>query len=111
MTQHVALTSRNEDTPPYLPADFLTRGWKADAAHSPRKDFAWGLTLLFVSGIFLACVLYACVISKILPPTGWPVLDAIRDDWYYCFLVPLTAPVTVAAIILHWFCTKTFQHN
>ena len=51
------------------------------------------------------------VLSKLLPRTGISVLDAVRDDEYYCFLVPLTIVPTLVAIYLNWVGMMFFKHN
>jgi len=35
----------------------------------------------------------------------------MRDDTYYCVLVPLTLPVAVFFILLNWMGMKFFRHN
>ena len=59
----------------------------------------------------LALIFYWLVISKLLPPTGNIVLDWLRDDDYYCILVPLMLPVTTVAMYLSWFTNTLFRHN
>ncbi|KAJ3366030.1 hypothetical protein GGF32_007530 [Allomyces javanicus] len=58
-----------------------------------------------------AAFLYAAIISKVLPATGVWWLDAIRNDWYYCFLIPLMAPVSIFFLIWNWYGKKLFRHN
>ncbi|GJM91929.1 hypothetical protein PR202_ga08352 [Eleusine coracana subsp. coracana] len=80
---------------------------------------AFGVTL-FV-GFF-----YAAIVSKLLPPYENQILAAIRNDCviyvqhqltffciiyrYYCLLVPLTLPVIIVAVYLHWLSMKMFKH-
>ncbi|CAM0955805.1 unnamed protein product [Alopecurus aequalis] len=64
---------------------------------------AFGITLL-------AGFLYAAVLSKALPPPDNWFLLAIRNDRYYCLLVPLTVPVIIVAVYLHWMSMKMFKH-
>ncbi|KAJ1287028.1 hypothetical protein BS78_03G399000 [Paspalum vaginatum] len=64
---------------------------------------AFGVTLLV--GFF-----YAAVVSKLLPPCENQLLAAIQNDWYYCLLVPLTLPVIIVAVYLHWLSMKMFKH-
>jgi Phosphatidylinositol N-acetylglucosaminyltransferase subunit Y len=65
------------------------------------------LLAVFTSGT--AALLYAMVISKLLPATGNRVLDAIAADQYYCFLVPLTSVPAVAAFYFSWMSLKFFR--
>lgn len=39
--------------------------------------------LLITAGVVgFALVLYASLLSKLLPPSGFAFLDAVRSDWY-----------------------------
>ena len=42
---------------------------------------------------------------------GLAWLDGFRDDWYYCFLVPLTLPPTVLALYLNWAAMAFYRAN
>ncbi|KAK1295379.1 hypothetical protein QJS10_CPA16g01136 [Acorus calamus] len=53
---------------------------------------------------------FAAIVSKLLPPFDNWVLSAIQSDGYYCLLVPLTLPVLMFAIYLHWLSMKLFKH-
>lgn len=50
-------------------------------------------------------------LAPLLPPSERPWLAAVQQDGYYQLLVPLTVPVTIAAISLNWFAMKLFKHN
>lgn len=50
-------------------------------------------------------------VAPLLPPLPHPWLAAVQADRYYQLLVPLTVPVTIAAIALNWFSMKLFKHN
>jgi len=54
---------------------------------------------------------YAGVISKFLPDTGIILLDDIKYDYYYCYLVPLTILPTYMVIYLNWLSMKFFEFN
>ena len=69
------------------------------------------LVWLVFSLASLLVLFYWLVLSKVLPPTGNRLLDWMRDDYYYCVLVPLTLPVTVVAMYLSWFTKMLFRHN
>ncbi|KAF7032985.1 hypothetical protein CFC21_044113, partial [Triticum aestivum] len=45
---------------------------------------------------------YAAGVSKLLPPYENRLLYAIQNDRYYCLLVPLTLPLVIVAVYLHW---------
>ncbi|XP_047093637.1 phosphatidylinositol N-acetylglucosaminyltransferase subunit Y-like [Lolium rigidum] len=71
---------------------------------------AMGFALVAVGITLLAGFLYAAVLSKALPPPDNWFLLAIRNDRYYCLLVPLTVPVIIVAVYLHWMSMKMFKH-
>ncbi|GLJ51163.1 hypothetical protein SUGI_1088910 [Cryptomeria japonica] len=74
------------------------------------NSFYWGLALIISgSGSFIA-FLYAAILSKMLPPSGIPLLSAIENDRYYCLLVPLTLPILVVLVYFHWLSMKLFKH-
>lgn len=50
-------------------------------------------------------------VAPLLPPSQHPWLAAVQADRYYHLLLPLTVPVTIAAIALNWFSMKLFKHN
>uniref|UniRef100_A0A0E0PLN6 Uncharacterized protein n=1 Tax=Oryza rufipogon TaxID=4529 RepID=A0A0E0PLN6_ORYRU len=75
-----------------------------------------GSLFIAVGILVLVGFLYAAVLSKIfLPQTPHSddnllLLSAIQNDRYYCLLIPLTLPVIVAAVYLHWLSMKMFKH-
>ncbi|KAI3635947.1 hypothetical protein MIR68_006012 [Amoeboaphelidium protococcarum] len=73
--------------------------------------WTYGILLLLATYVYFAISMYAIVISKFMPYTGNKLLDAIKDDHYYCYLVPITIPVTLAAIVMNWMGMKFFRHN
>lgn len=50
-------------------------------------------------------------VAPLLPPLAHPWLASVQRDRYYQLLLPLTVPVTIAAITLNWFSMKLFKHN
>ena len=54
---------------------------------------------------------WAMVLSKLFPRTGIEILDAVREDRYYCFLIPLTIVPTMIAVYLNWVGMMFFRHN
>lgn len=80
-------------------------------SHQQHRLLAWGALLICAGVLGLALLLYTTVLSKLLPPSpGSPLLDAVRTDWYYTLVVPLTGPVVLAAVYLHWLSMKLFKH-
>eukprot|EP00903_Cladosiphon_okamuranus_P006774 g6604.t2 len=76
-----------------------------------RRTYFRGCVLLVASGVFFVISLYAIVFSKLMPPMGHPLLDAIREDSHYCYLVPLTIYPSCAALYMSWVSLKFFRHN
>lgn len=70
----------------------------------------WGWFFLIIGSLSSLGFCYAAVISKLMPPSNIAVISAIQNDWYYCFLVPLTLPILVVAVYFHWLSMKLFKH-
>jgi len=66
--------------------------------------------ILFFIGIGCLFV-YAAFISKLLPDTNNYVLDFIKHDYYFCYLIPLSILPTYAVIYLNWLAMKHFEQN
>uniref|UniRef100_A0A7N0RIH6 Phosphatidylinositol N-acetylglucosaminyltransferase subunit Y n=1 Tax=Kalanchoe fedtschenkoi TaxID=63787 RepID=A0A7N0RIH6_KALFE len=77
---------------------------------SSAQNVALGLILVGFGILFLLGFIYAAIISKLLPPSDNVIISAIQNDWYYCFLVPLTLPILVVAVYFHWLSMKLFKH-
>lgn len=70
-----------------------------------------GSLLLIFSISFGLIFIYAAIISKLLPETGIGILDAIKNDEYFCYLIPLSIIPTYAVIYLNWVAITHFTHN
>lgn len=57
---------------------------------------------------FVGCW-YAILISKWMPDTGIWMLDAIKQDTYYCLLVPYTCLIAIVFLSVNWFSMKVFK--
>ena len=55
--------------------------------------------------------MYLVVVSKLMPATGVPALDALRDDRHYVLLVPVALPVLLLFVYLNWFGFKLYRHS
>ncbi|KAK8641240.1 hypothetical protein V6N13_010658 [Hibiscus sabdariffa] len=75
-----------------------------------RTTTFWGLLLVGIGSLLLPGFLFAAFMSKLLPPSNYPLIAAIRNDRYYCYLVPLTLPILVIAVYFHWLSMKLFKH-
>lgn len=69
-----------------------------------------------------SCCSYWMLLSKLLPvldqlvvqprdPSASGLLSAMETDTYYCYLVPLTIPITMVACYANWVSLKFFRHN
>jgi hypothetical protein len=54
---------------------------------------------------------YAAFLSKLLPPTGHVLLDSVRDDCFYCFLLPLSVLPTSLILYLNWLSMRIFESS
>lgn len=77
---------------------------------SSNDRIFWGCFFVTIGSVFFVGFLFTAVISKILPPSNNALISAIQNDWYYCFLVPLTLPVLLVAVYFHWLSMKMFKH-
>jgi len=66
------------------------------------------LTAAAVCALFMFYI-YAAFFSKLLPATGHALLDAVRDDHFYCFLLPLCALPTYLILYLNWLSMRVFE--
>ncbi|KAK3272880.1 hypothetical protein CYMTET_18846 [Cymbomonas tetramitiformis] len=94
------------------------------SAKEPAEDFDpglllhWGLLLIAFAVVGSAAGTYALIVSS--PPcpkiskwiglTGNRVLDDVRNDWYYCLLLPMSIPVCIFFVYLNWVSLKFFKH-
>lgn len=71
-----------------------------------------GVLIILVSFFFFVFEIYALIISKIVMPyTGNPILDWIKDDDYYCALLPALFPISIGFAYLSWVSMKFFKHS
>jgi len=69
-----------------------------DSRERSNTTAFWGYVLLALTFVFFICSIYAIVVSNFMPMTGNLILDWIKEDTYYCLLVPVTIPVTIIAV-------------
>ncbi|CAJ2665017.1 unnamed protein product [Trifolium pratense] len=70
----------------------------------------WGWLLLSIGSILFVGYFFLALISKLLPSSNNLIISSFQNDWYYCFLVPLTLPIIVVAVYFHWLSMKMFKH-
>ena len=72
---------------------------KTDARPTKRD----GILLIVASFLFTGVMIFWMLVAKLLPPSGLPVFDWMRQDHYYCFLVPIVLiPMSLFANYLRW---------
>ncbi|KAF3954934.1 hypothetical protein ACB098_08G159000 [Castanea mollissima] len=86
------------------------RSPSSSSSSSSSSSQLWGCFFVTIGSVFFVGFLFAAVISKLLPPSHNALISSIQNDWYYCFLVPLTLPVLVVAVYFHWISMKLFKH-
>ena len=78
---------------------------------SLQPNLCVAYTLIFVSIFFGVSFVYAAFISKLMPDTGVLVLDAIKGDFYFCYLFPLLLLPTYIVVYINWLAMKFFKNN
>jgi hypothetical protein len=78
---------------------------------STAKSKWTGYVLLLFSLSFGGAFLYASIISKALPDSGIYLIDAIKYDYYFCYLIPLAIIPTFLVIYLNWLTVSHFVQN
>mmetsp|Transcript_13707 Transcript_13707/g.30223 ORF Transcript_13707/g.30223 Transcript_13707/m.30223 type:complete len:119 (-) Transcript_13707:1985-2341(-) len=76
----------------------------------PNLDYyGYLITAYFATlGVVFA---YTAFVSKLLPDSGNFVVDFIKYDEYFCYLVPLSILPTYAIIYLNWLAMRHFEQN
>ncbi|CAF2349574.1 hypothetical protein YC2023_123907 [Brassica napus] len=70
----------------------------------------WGCFLVIIGSISFVGFAFAALVSKLFPLSGNPIIQAIQNDRYYCFLAPLTLPALLVSVYFHWLTMKLFKH-
>ena len=72
---------------------------------------SYGVILLTCTLVFL--YIYAAYVSKssLIPSTGYWLLDEMKDDHYYCYLIPIMILPTYIVIYLNWLSMRVFESN
>ena len=76
-----------------------------------KKDFRKGIFLIIIAFLFFFINFYSIFISKLLPYTGNSFLDSVKEDRYYCLLLPVFIPATAIFVYFNWLSLKFFRHN
>lgn len=75
----------------------------------PNLCVAYGIliTSLFVGVLFI----YSAFLSKLMPDTGIFVVDFMKRDYYFCYLLPLMLLPTYIVVYINWLAMKFFKNN
>ena len=66
-----------------------------------------GYFLIFLGILFWVVGFYTIVVSKlVMPYTGHKALDWIKNDYYYCMVVPSYMLLIWVFIYFNWFAMK-----
>jgi len=78
----------------------------------PAAANVWvALAVIFLSVSLGVLYVYAAFVSKLLPVTGIFLLDWIRQDTYFCYLIPLALPTSYIFIYVNWLSLRVFENN
>ncbi|KAH8928639.1 hypothetical protein BT69DRAFT_1212474 [Atractiella rhizophila] len=70
----------------------------------------YGVFLIFISCTFFILGVWSMAIAPFVPESGFPVLDWLRNDTHYKYLVPLLIPIGLYTVIVNWMGFKMFRH-
>ena len=76
-----------------------------------RSLMLQGLCLVLTAAVFFSFSMFALLGAKLLPPSGNPLVDFLREDKHYSALLPLALPTTLIAVYVSWVGLKLFRHN
>ncbi|TMW61868.1 hypothetical protein Poli38472_010931 [Pythium oligandrum] len=93
------------------------RGTNARRAGSTSA--VWGHVIVLMAAASFILSMYMMFFSKLTflledstqERDGGSILEAIEHDVYYCYLIPLTIPVSILAFYANWVSLKFFRHN
>ncbi|KAL7679032.1 putative phosphatidylinositol N-acetylglucosaminyltransferase subunit Y [Plasmopara halstedii] len=97
---------------------------KISAQRAGSTSHVWGYVIVLFAALAFISSMYVMVFSKLmlllpLPTTeiaqqanmNISLISSVERDVYYCYLVPLTIPVTIVACYANWVSLKFFRHN
>ena len=75
-------------------------------------DGILGVVLILGAMFTFTFGIYSFIISKwLMPYTGNRILDEIKNDEYYCCLLPSTLITTLFFMYINWVAMKYFRHS
>ena len=79
---------------------------------SNETDDIIGYLLILIGAFIFVLSTYSMIIAKIfMPYTGNAILDWIKDDEHYIFLVPSMVVTVMIFAYWNWLSMKFFRHN
>lgn len=70
-----------------------------------------GYLCLTIASTFFIFSIFSLFIAPFLEPTTHRILEFLRTDQLYCYLVPLSVPVASFFIYANWLSMKYFKHS
>jgi len=61
--------------------------------------------------LLMTLYLYCAIVSKYLPDTDYYILNLIKYDYYYCYMIPLSIIPTYFVYYLNWLCISLLESN
>ena len=85
---------------------------KESQYESNEMDELMGYILITIGGLIFVSSTYSMIIAKIfMPYTGNKILDWIKDDEHYIFLIPSMVVTIMIFAYWNWVSMKFFRHN
>ena len=79
---------------------------------SNEMDELMGYFLITIGCVIFVVSTYSMIIAKIfMPYTGNKILDYIKDDEHYIFLIPSMCVTIIIFAYWNWVSMKFFRHN
>ena len=78
---------------------------------TPSNATCYGYSILVIVFLLSLAYIYAGILSKLLPYSGVELLDAVKEDVYFCHLAPLILLPTLIMIYLNWLSFEHFRQN
>ena len=108
-----------ENTEEYEEKTVISRGRKQSELYEKRSEpfvdnnvtQTIGFTLLTFSALLFIGVFYSILIAPFVGESTHVLLDFIKNDIYYCCLVPLMIPTAFVFAYSNWVSIKFFRHT
>lgn len=87
------------------------------ARRAGSTSAVWGYVIVLAAATSFVVSMYTMFFSKLTAVSEQTahsdskILHVIEQDVYYCFLLPLTVPVSILAFYANWVSLKFFRHN